>query len=131
MPAPDLLADAASAMEKIRRWRPEVTGPLAVQLFDAAMTAAFASNLLDAAQQWRPDLIVRETNEYGGYLAADALNVPLAMVDIAPLIVPLVPDLTEQLDALRTRFGLPALTAFAADLEHVVAGSAARGPRPG
>ena len=93
----------------MRGWRPEVSGPISVPLFDGRMTAAFAANLLDVAKPWRPDLIVRETNEYGGFLAAEALGVELAVIDIAPLIVRLVPDLVERLNVVRAKFGLAAI----------------------
>lgn len=93
-----------AALEKLRRWRPEETGLLALPLFDDAMTAAAVSNIVDAG--WRPDLIVRETNEYGGLLAAEVLGVPSTVVDIAPLIGRLVPDLATRLDVLRAALGL-------------------------
>jgi UDP:flavonoid glycosyltransferase YjiC (YdhE family) len=100
---PDLLDRAL--LERMRRWRPEVTGPLEVPLFNDTLTAEFAANLLEAAKTWRPDVIVRETNEYGGQLAAEVLGVPSAVVDIAPLIGRLVPDLAERLDVLRAGLG--------------------------
>ncbi|MFD2467813.1 glycosyltransferase [Amycolatopsis silviterrae] len=93
----------------VHGWRPEVTGPVNVPLFDEQMTAAFTANLLDVAKPWRPDLIVRETNEYGGFLAAEVLGVDLAVLDIAPLIAGLVPDLVEQLNVVRAKFGLAAI----------------------
>jgi N-glycosyltransferase len=101
---PDLVD--RSLRERMRQWRPEVTGPLSVPLFIDTMTAEFAANVVEAA--WRPDVIVRETNEYGGLLAAEVLGVPSAVVDIAPLVPPLVPDLAGRLDALRARLGVPA-----------------------
>jgi UDP:flavonoid glycosyltransferase YjiC (YdhE family) len=100
---PELLDRALLA--KMRHWRPEVTGPLDVPLFNDTLTAEFAANLLEAAKTWRPDVIVRETNEYGGLLAAEILGVPSAVVDIAPLIGRLVPDLAERLDVLRGGLG--------------------------
>jgi N-glycosyltransferase len=90
---------------KLRQWRPEVTGPLTLPLFHDAMTAAAAGNIVDAG--WRPDVIVRETNEFGGLLAAEVLGVPSTVVDIAPLIGRLVPDLAARLDVLRAGLGLP------------------------
>jgi Erythromycin biosynthesis protein CIII-like, C-terminal domain/Erythromycin biosynthesis protein CIII-like, N-terminal domain len=108
---PELLAKAGVKVSSAN-WRPEVTGPRSVPLFISAMTARFAANVIDAAKTWRPDLIVRETNEYGGYLAAEVLGLPLAVVDIAPLIVQLVPDLTEQLNILRDGLGLPSIDSF-------------------
>ncbi|WP_328606552.1 glycosyltransferase [Amycolatopsis sp. NBC_00345] len=104
---PELLAGLD--LGKLRQWRPERTGPLSVPLFNDLMTAEFAADLLDAAKTWRPDVIVRETNEYGGYLAAEVLGLPSAVIDIAPLIGRLVPDLTERLNRLREDLGLPAI----------------------
>lgn len=47
-----------AALEKLRQWRPEVTGSLALPRFDGAMTAAAASNSVAAA--WLvPDLATR------------------------------------------------------------------------
>ena len=109
-------------LQKMRQWRPEVSGPLAVPVFKDAMTAAFAANLLDATKTWRPDLIVRETNEYGGYLAADVLGVPLAVVDIAPLITALVPDLTDRLNVLRDDLGLDAIDSLTPAYGQLTAG---------
>jgi UDP:flavonoid glycosyltransferase YjiC (YdhE family) len=94
-----------SLLANLRHWRPEVTGPLAVPLFNDTLTAEFAANVVDAA--WHPDVIVRETNEYGGHLAAEVLGVPSAVADIAPLLPRLVPDLAARLDVLRGGFGLP------------------------
>lgn len=108
---PELLAGLD--LEKLREWRPERTGPLSLPLFNDLMTAEFAADLLDAAKTWRPDVIVRETNEYGGYLAAEVLGLPSAVIDIAPLIGRLVPDLTERLNRLREDLGLPSIDSAA------------------
>ncbi|WP_158883713.1 glycosyltransferase [Amycolatopsis anabasis] len=121
---PEQLADSVPefSLEKLRQWRPELTGPLSLPLFNGALTARFAANLLEAAKDWRPDVIVRETNEYGGYLAAEVLGLPLAVVDIAPLIVRLIPELTERLNVLRDDFGLPAIDSFTHAYGRLVAG---------
>ncbi|MBE8518504.1 glycosyltransferase family 1 protein [Amycolatopsis sp. H6(2020)] len=104
---PELLDSALH--EKMRQWRPEISGPLDVPLFNDTMTGDFARNVVDAG--WRPDVIVRETNEYGGLIAAGVLGVPSAVVDIAPLIPPLVPDLAERLADLSRGFGHPSVAA--------------------
>ncbi len=112
----------AKVLRSIRQWRPEVSGTLALPLVNDEMTAAFAANLLDAARTWRPDLIVRETNEYAGFLVADVLDVPLAVVDIAPLIVRLVPDLTDRLNVLRESLGLAAIDSLTPAYGQLTAG---------
>ncbi|HET6706827.1 glycosyltransferase, partial [Amycolatopsis sp.] len=91
-------------VRRLRNWRPEVSGPLDVPLFHATMTAEFAANVVGAG--WRPDVSVRETNAFGGLVAAEVLGVPSAVVDIAPLVPPLVPGLAGRLDVLRQGFGL-------------------------
>lgn len=111
VPAPEEVSASDLALDT-RQWCPELTGPLVVPVFSDSLTAAFAANLIDVAKAWGPDLIVRETNEYGGYLAAEVLGVPLAMVDIAPLITRLVPDLTARLNRLRENLGLAAVDSF-------------------
>ncbi|ATY13401.1 glycosyltransferase [Amycolatopsis sp. AA4] len=111
-----------SSVDAVRGWRPEISGPLSVPLFDERMTAAFTANLLDAAKPWRPDLIVRETNEYGGFLAAEMLGADLAVLDIAPLIVRLVPDLVKRLNAVRAEFGLAAIDSLAPAFGKITAG---------
>lgn len=107
----DQVADSGTdfSAEKMRQWRPELTGPLSVPIFSDPMTAKFAAGLIEVAKAWRPDVIVRETNEYGGYLAAEVLGLPLAMIDIAPLITRRVPDLTVRLNRLRENLGLAAV----------------------
>jgi len=91
-------------LRQLRQWRPEVSGPLEVPLFHDTMTAEFAANVVGAG--WRPDVIVRETNAFGGLVAAEVLGVPSAVVDIAPLLPSLVPGLAGRLDAVRRGFGL-------------------------
>lgn len=86
------------------------------------MTAAFTANLLDVAKPWRPDLIIRETNEYGGFLAAEMLGAELAVLDIAPLIVRIVPDLVQRLNAVRAEFGLAAIGSLTPAYGRIAAG---------
>ncbi|MBB1152230.1 MULTISPECIES: glycosyltransferase [Amycolatopsis] len=108
--------------EQLRGWCPELSGPISVPLFHEGMTATFTANLLDVAEPWRPDVIVRETNEYGGFLAAEILGAELAVLDIAPLIVRLVPDLVKRLNVVRAKFGLPAIASLAPAYGRIVAG---------
>ena len=63
--AADALRDAAADVTAI------YAGPAAQQC---------AADLLAHARDWRPDLVLREADEYGGYLAAETLGIPHASV---------------------------------------------------
>src|SRR5215204_4358370 len=84
-------------------------GPARMQWINAfwryTTARAMVPDLLAIAERWRPDLIVREGLEYGGYLTAELLRVPhvSAGAHWFPLLAPqLVP-----LDAARGELGLP------------------------
>ncbi|MEV0728110.1 glycosyltransferase [Polymorphospora sp. NPDC050346] len=67
----------------------------------------FAAELLAAAPDWRPDVIVREPAEFGGYLAAERLGIPHATVDIAPYALTELPVVHDALNTQRVALGLP------------------------
>ncbi|MGW6444143.1 glycosyltransferase [Lentzea sp. NPDC055074] len=96
-------------------WLPERDGVLKAPLWSSPLVVASAANLLDFARTWRPDVIVRETSEYGGQIAAEVLGIPHALVDIAPFAPLEIPLLDELMDKVRARFGVgavdPVLTA--------------------
>lgn len=87
-------------------WKPEVDGVLKVPLFAEELVARAAANILDFARRWRPDVILRETNEYGAQIAAEVLGLPHALLDIAPFAPLEIPDLDERKDEVRARFGV-------------------------
>lgn len=68
-----------------------------------------APNLLTIAQEWRPDVIVREAMEYGGCLAAEVLGLPHAVVRSAtpPSVYSERHQVAEPLAHLRYLNGLP------------------------
>ncbi len=74
------------------------------------MTAErLANDVVALCGRWRPDVIVRETTEYGGSLAAQLLGVPHAALQIAsPALMSrgLLAEVAIALDDLRPRLGL-------------------------
>ncbi|HEY4452921.1 MAG TPA: glycosyltransferase [Pseudonocardiaceae bacterium] len=71
-----------------------------------ALAGASARDLLDAAVRFRPDIIVRECAEFGGYLAAQRLGLPDAVLDIAPLNAFHLPFVHESLNGERVKLGI-------------------------
>lgn len=69
---------------------------------------AAARDILRIADDWMPDLVVREGEEMGGYLAAEVLGIPHVAVagGSTHLLAPAVTH--ERLNALRAELGLPA-----------------------
>jgi UDP:flavonoid glycosyltransferase YjiC (YdhE family) len=69
-----------------------------------------AADLLALADRWRPDVIVRETTEYGGSLAAEVLGLPSAALQVAsPTLLSdtVLAAVATALDVVRPRLGLP------------------------
>lgn len=96
-------------------WIPERDGVLDVPLWADELVTRAAANILDFARVWRPDVILRETNEYGGQIAAEVLGIPHALLDIAPFAPMEIEHLDERKDEVRAKFGAnataPAFTA--------------------
>ncbi len=87
------------------------------------MTAErLARDVIELAERWTPDLILRETTEYGAILAGQALGVPTAAVQVGSpsLLSPsVVAEVRIALDEARARMGLstdPAGERLAAEL---------------
>ncbi|GGU33029.1 glycosyltransferase [Lentzea flava] len=85
-------------------WAPERDGVLDVPLWAEELVIRAVANILDFARRWRPDVILRETNEYGGQIAAEVLGIPHAVLDIAPFAPLEIDRLDERKDAVRARF---------------------------
>lgn len=47
-----------------------------------AQAATMASDLLGIVDEWRPELLVREKAEFGGYIVGERLGIPYASVEI-------------------------------------------------
>jgi UDP:flavonoid glycosyltransferase YjiC (YdhE family) len=76
-------------------------------MFLGPLARLSTAGILAAARPWRPDLVVSESLEYGGYLAAASLGVPHAVLDTAPLMTLTHPAIPDWLDDLRVARGLP------------------------
>jgi UDP:flavonoid glycosyltransferase YjiC (YdhE family) len=101
--------DINDVFPQLRTWR----GPDRVAFMGREVTGGLwprqmIPDILALAATWPPDLIVRETSEYGGCIAAEALGVPHATVAIY-VIGEFVPRdrLAAPLDAHRAAHGLP------------------------
>lgn len=91
--AADALRDAAAGVTAI------YAGPAAQRC---------AADVLAHARDWRPDLVVREADEFGGYLAAEALGVPhVSVASFGGLAEITGPRLAPVLDKGRAELGLP------------------------
>ena len=75
------------------------------------MTAErMARDVASLAQQWRPDVIVRESTEFGGALAGELLEIPVVSVQVASpsLMIPsLLAEVERAWNEARVDLGLP------------------------
>ncbi len=95
---------ATAGREEIRsRFNADITA--AGLAGDAALR--MAKDVIAAAESWRPDVVVRENTEFGGYLAAEVLGVPHVSVGVAGGKADrLATILGPALDSLRAALGL-------------------------
>jgi UDP:flavonoid glycosyltransferase YjiC (YdhE family) len=77
------------------------------RMFFGPLARLSMTGILAPSEAWRPDLVVSESLEYGGYLAAAKLGVPHAVLDTAPLMPLTHPGIPRWLDELREVCGLP------------------------
>lgn len=76
-------------------------------VFAGRTAERMAQDLLVLARNWHPDIIVRETLEYGGCLAAEALGLPHAVVQTVAFRSDFDVWVGPPLEALREQLGLP------------------------
>jgi len=70
---PELFPGFLKGMAAVRYWAmPNV--------FVGVYAVAMTPDLLTIAREWHPDLIVRDTHEYGGCVAAEVLGIPHASI---------------------------------------------------
>ena len=80
------------------------------RLFAGAGAVRNAADLRVVAEEFRPDLIVRECTEFAGFLVAEQLNLPCVTLDSAPLTPSRHPGMVPVLNQTRETLGLPALS---------------------
>ncbi|MGI9147771.1 MAG: hypothetical protein ACR2IK_14670 [Chloroflexota bacterium] len=78
------------------------------EVFAGVLAQRMAADLVRIARDWKLDVVVRELNEFGGYIAAEALGLPHATVQISAFKPFYWRDdaLDRQLDRWRAEYGL-------------------------
>ena len=76
-------------------------------LFAGHFPKALIGELLELAEAWRPDIIVRDDTNFGGCVAAERLGIVHAAVQTVAFRPNLYPLIQEQLDDRRREVGLP------------------------
>jgi UDP:flavonoid glycosyltransferase YjiC (YdhE family) len=80
-----------------------------LRLYASRLAGPAASDLLEVASTWRPDLILRDATDFGAWVAGEKLNIPTAAFGmmirtVGPLLVHAAGP---ELAAVRQDFGLP------------------------
>lgn len=75
--------------------------------FAGAHLSKRVEDLLAFADEWRPDLVIRDSVEYTGAIAAERLDLPHAVVQVTARTPAFSAPLVEPLNALRAQVGLP------------------------
>jgi len=73
---PELFPGFFKGMAAVRYWG-------LPNIFVGVYAVAMTPDLLTIAREWHPDLIVRDTHEYGGCVAAEVLGIPHASIRTA------------------------------------------------
>jgi UDP:flavonoid glycosyltransferase YjiC (YdhE family) len=77
------------------------------RLFAGLTATRAAEDMLAVASAFRPNLVVRECTELGGYLFAERLDLPCITLDIAPLVPSRHQGMLPWLNESRTTLKLP------------------------
>ncbi len=107
----DLSGEPAGVFEALPDWE-SVTAKypsLAVQQvygFVQALGPRMADDVIDLLRTWKPDVIIRDPLEFGGYIAAESYRIPHATITWAVYINPKA-LCSEALVELRQRYRLP------------------------
>ena len=83
---------------------------LTSEAYPGPQALRMARDILSGTRDWRPDVIVRENSEFGGYLAAEALRLPHASIGVHGTSADYldVRTVAPALDVQRAALGLPA-----------------------
>jgi UDP:flavonoid glycosyltransferase YjiC (YdhE family) len=78
------------------------------QIFGRLRTRAAIAGMLRLVDRYRPDLVISESVEPAGHIAADAAGVPHVSVGVSPMDIPAldVEPLIGEIDAIRAEVGL-------------------------
>ncbi|WP_433281851.1 glycosyltransferase [Pseudonocardia xinjiangensis] len=82
-------------------------GAVVGRIFAGLAAERAATDMLALSSDFRPDIVVRESTEFGGYLTAESLGVPCVTLDAAPLQVTRDPGMLPWLNESRVAIGLP------------------------
>ncbi|MEU6117130.1 glycosyltransferase [Streptomyces sp. NPDC047117] len=74
--------------------------------FVGRLAGPCARDLVEVCRDWRPDLILHESTEFGGYLAGERLGIPHGVLDIAPMAPYGHPAVTEEINKQRAELGM-------------------------
>lgn len=66
---------------------------------------SMADDVITLVREWKPDVLIRDPSEYGGYIAAEVCDIPYASIHWAIYIS--VHGCERPLTELRRRYGLP------------------------
>ena len=86
---------------------PEQAASVWARVFVGVRAASTIPDLLALGAAWHPDLIVRETTEFGGCVAAERLGLPHAAVQVGAYRPDLERSIAAALDRERAAVGLP------------------------
>ena len=104
-----LESDDSTIPEELRAPEGLPLGQFFAHLFIWMTAERLARDVVELSRRWRPDIIVRDTIEFGGALAAEAFGVPVVGVQVAsPTVQPaLLDDVNVAWNDARRQMGLP------------------------
>lgn len=103
------------------RARPEITADAVAELMNQMLedgflgepAAALAGDVTSLIARHRPDVIVRESYEFGGYLAAESTDIPLAVIGVTGMVSHFLPDAA--IDVANNKWGISSTVSSGAE----------------